>query len=148
MRMFFLGTLVGGFAVVVVLAGLVAAGGWHQGLAARARTLILPVQPVQEQTPSLNPKEFIPFPNNENGQGPGPQNTVPGFGDQNCDRILYYYQGRLYELRPGPTPNGGNPEFFFMQPYQGPAIPGFPAPGPMMPGAPLPGQPLPPTFKF
>ena len=37
--------------------------------------------------------------------------------------------------------NGGNPEFYYMQPYEGPQIPGFPIPGPMVPGMPDPNMP-------
>lgn len=153
MRILILGILLGGLAGALVMgSGAAAAWGWRAGAAAHGHDLILvPVRPAQEQTPGLNPKEFIPLPNNGNGRGPGPQPPVPGAGGaQDCDRILYFYQGRLYQLRPGPMPpNGGNPEFFFMQPYEGPQIPGFP--GPTEPGTPspgLPGQPLPPTLKF
>ncbi len=146
-RIFTVGILTGALATVVLLGGLAAAWGWHQGIAARSHALVLPVLPVQQQAPTLNPNEFIPLPNDQ-----GPQNSTPGLGDQTCDKILYFYQGRLYQLRPGPTPrNGGNPEFFFMEPYQGPQIPGFPNPSPMIPGGPLPslpGQPVPPTLRF
>jgi hypothetical protein len=147
-RTFILGILVGGAATVLALGALGAAWAWHEGLTTRSHAPVLAVLPVQDRTQNSNPNEFIPLPNTGNDRGPGPQNSVPGFGDQNCDRILYYYEGRLYQLRPGPTHNGENPEFFFMEPYQGPAIPGFPMPGPMIPGAPMPGQPVPPTFKF
>lgn len=150
-RTFILGILTGSLAVVFLLGGAAAAWGWHEAVAARSHGLTVPILPVQ-QAPQLNPKEFIPFPNNGNGVGPGPQNNTPGFGAQNCDKILYFYQGRLYQLQPGPMPrNGGNPEFFYMQPYEGPQIPGFPSPGPMIPGVPgpgLPGQQTPPTFRF
>jgi len=91
----------------------------------------------------FNPKEFIPVPNPGQNQGPGMPN--PGTGNQQCDKILYFFQGKLYQLRPGPMPpGGGNPEFYYMNPYEGPQIPGFPMPGPMnpgMPGMPGPGSP-------
>lgn len=147
-RIFILGILTGALAGVLFLGGLVAAWGWREG-AVRGHA-VTPVHVVHQQAAGLDPREFIPVP--YTGNDAGPHNPAPGLGGQNCDRILYFYQGRLYQLRPGPTPrNGGNPEFFFMEPYEGPQIPGFPAPGPMIPGAPipdLPGQPLPPTFKF
>jgi hypothetical protein len=146
-RIFTVGILTGAVATFILLGGLAAAWGWHQGIAARSHAPVLSVVPVQQQAPTLNPNEFIPLPNDQ-----GPQNLTPGLGDQNCDKILYFYQGRLYQLRPGPTPrNGGNPEFFFMEPYQGPQIPGFPNPNPMIPGGPvpsLPGEPVPPTLRF
>ncbi len=167
MRILILGMLIGGLAGALVLGGAAAYASFAQLAAAspqcdgpacgaagrpaaRGHDLMpAPVRLVQEQTPGLNPKEFIPLPHNGNGPGPGPQPLVPGAGGaQDCDRVLYFYQGRLYQLRPGPTPrNGGNPEFFFMQPYEGPQIPGFPAP--MVPGAPYPEQqPLPPVMRF
>jgi len=152
-RILILGIVIGGLAGTLVMgAGAAVTWGWRAGAAAHGHDLILvPARPVQAQAPALNPKEFIPLPNNGNGPGPGPQPLVPGTdGAQNCDKILYFYQGKLFQLRPGPMPrNGGNPEFFFMQPYEGPQIPGFP--GPAVPGAPspgLPGQPVPPTLKF
>ncbi len=138
--------------IVGILIGGLAGAGAMGGAAARGHDLNLaPVQPVRAQTPDPaqgpSPKEFIPLPNTGNGPGPGQPPSVPGAGGaQDCDRILYFYQGRLYQLRPGPTPrNGGNPEFFYMQPYEGPQIPGF---GPMLPGAPTPDQPPPPMLKF
>lgn len=80
----------------------------------------------------INPREFVPVPPlNQPGNVPS-QAPFPGTGSQqNCDRVLFFYQGRLYQLRPGPMPrNGGNPEFFYMQPYDGPQVPGFPQMGP------------------
>jgi hypothetical protein len=120
-----------------MIASAPAALGWgrHHG-AAQSRTVLV-VRTVQG-TP-VNPREFVPVPPlNQPGTNPG-QAPFPGNGpQQNCDRILFYYQGRLYQLRPGPQPrNGGNPEFFYMQPYEGPQVPGFP----QMPGpAPDPNQ--------
>ncbi len=150
-RLFVMGILIGGLAAVLAAGGAKAIAGWRTPAAQNHNLVLVPVQAFQQlpgQTPGPSPKEFIPIPRNDNGQGPGEPPTVPGTGSpQDCDRILYFYQGRLYQLRPGPMPrNGGNPEFFYMQPYEGPQIPGFP--GPMMPGSPTPEQPLPPTLKF
>jgi hypothetical protein len=102
----------------------------------------IPFQIVQDQLPPINPQELVPVPNMpRTGQQP-----LPGFGNQDCGKILFYYQGRLYQLQPGPAPrNGGNPEFYFMQPYQGPPIPGFPSP--LAPSPDQQGQPFPP-LKF
>lgn len=65
---------------------------------------------------------------------PGPDRRNPGQGQeqgQDCDPIiLFYYQGRLYQLQPGPQNRPGRPssppEFFPLRPYQGPQIPGLP----------------------
>lgn len=104
----------------------------------------VPAQEIQNQTPAFNPQELVPFPN---GALPG-TGQQPALG-QDCGKILFYYQGRLYQLQPGPTPrNGGNPEFYFMQPYQGPGIPGFPSPFSPSPSPDQQGQPLPPPLKF
>jgi hypothetical protein len=76
-------------------------------------------------------REFIPLP----GQG----DQTPGQGPQqqqgDCQPIiLFYHNGQLFQLRPGPGPQNGPgrpgtpPEFFYLNPYQGPSIPGFPAP--------------------
>jgi len=140
-RMLVLGIVVGACAALLIVAGPAGAWGWRFGAAAYAKDIIvLPVSPAQSQP--LNPNEFVPIPNPQNGQGPGPQAPGPGAGGQDCDKILYFYQGRLYQLRPGPMPRGGgNPEFYFMQPYEGPQIPGFPIPGPMTPEMPGPGMP-------
>lgn len=151
-RMLILGIIIGGFAGTLL--GALATAGWRAGMISRATPLVfLPVLAAQTQPPALNPpptlnpKEFVPLPN------PGTQRDqqpLPGTGGQDCDKILYFYQGRLYQLRPGPTPrNGGNPEFYFMDPYQGPQIPGFPSPqAPGLTPPEMPGQPLPPSFKF
>jgi hypothetical protein len=119
--------------IAVGAAGAAAAAGatamaWahhHSGGEAPIELIVRPAQ----GTP-INPKEFTPIPPlNQPGNNPS-QFPFPGNGSQsqqNCDRILFFYQGRIYQLRPGPMPrNGGNPEFFYMQPYEGPQIPGFP----------------------
>lgn len=71
-------------------------------------------QPVQ---PSLEMREFIPLP------GPDSRRPQPQQGE--CEPlILFYHEGRLYQLRPGPKDGGGRPgvqpEFYQMDPYQGP----------------------------
>jgi hypothetical protein len=124
-------TLVLGIAIGAVGATLAAgttAMGWARHYGGPQGRIQLVVRPAQG-TP-INPKEFVPIPPlNQPGNNPS-QFPFPGNGSQsqqNCDRILFFYQGRLFQLRPGPMPrNGGNPEFFYMQPYQGPQIPGFP----------------------
>lgn len=83
------------------------------------------------QTPPL--REFIPL--------PGPGNQTPGQRPQQqngeCEPvILFYHNGQLYQMRPGQGPQDGQgrpgtpPEFYQLNPYQGPAIPGLPAPRP------------------
>ena len=149
-RMFVLGLVIGGLAVAFLAGGAVAAWKWRAGATNHdhGAILVLPVRPVQDQpvnprmTPrEFNPREFIPM-LPERGQEQGPGMPSPGAGGQNCDKILYFFQGKLYQLRPGPMPrNGGNPEFYYMQPYEGPQIPGFPTPGPMIPGTPDPNLP-------
>jgi hypothetical protein len=146
-RILILGFVIGGIAGAL-MGGL--AAGWRTGMTARPTPLVLlPARATQTQppvlSPKLNPKEFIPLPQTGTQDQP-----TPGAGGQDCDRIFYFYQGRLYQLRPGPTPrNGGNPEFYFMEPYQGPQIPGFPSPqAPGLTPPDMPGQPIPPPFKF
>ena len=138
-RLLVLGIVVGGLAGIVLAGGTAAAWGWRASAAASGHNvLVVPANPAQG-TPFL-PKEFIPLPNpNDQGQGPG----MPAPGGQDCDKILYFYQGKLFQLRPGPMPRGGNPEFYYMQPYEGPQIPGFPVPGPMSPPMPMPMPDLP-----
>jgi hypothetical protein len=142
-RTLVVGMLVGAALAIAAIGGAAAARGWRAGAAVQGHdVIVLPAAPAQAG-PFL-PKEFIPIPNPRNGQDLGPGLPSPGAGGQNCDKILYFYQGKLYQLRPGPMPkNGGNPEFYYMQPYEGPQIPGFPMPGPMVPGMPdlnMPGQ--------
>ncbi len=97
-----------------------------------------PQAPVpQAPTPGTPPlREFVPL--------PGPGDLQPGQqpGDQQGDCepiILFYHNGQLYQLRPGPGPQNGPgrptapPEFYQLNPYQGPPIPGLPAP-PQGPG--------------
>ncbi len=144
-KMFVWGLVIGGLAVAFLASGSVAAWNWRTGATVQGHGAAVPsVRVVQDLPKQLAPKEFtlpkefIPVPP-QRGQDPGPGVPSPGTGGQNCDKILYFYQGKLYQLRPGPMPrNGGNPEFYFMQPYEGPQIPGFPTPGPMVPGMPDP----------
>ena len=145
-RMLVLGIVIGGLGAIFLIGGVAAAQGWRAGAAAHGHDVILvPASPTQSLP--FTPKEFIPVPNPQQGQDQGPGVPSPGAGGQDCDKILYFFQGKLYQLRPGPMPKGGgNPEFYYMQPYQGPQIPGFPTPGPMTPGMPdpnLPGQGVP-----
>jgi hypothetical protein len=83
------------------------------------------------QTPQL--REFVPL--------PGPGDQTPGQQPQQqsgeCEPvILFYHNGQLYQLRPGQGPQDGQgrpgtpPEFYRLNPYQGPAIPGLPMPRP------------------
>jgi len=109
--------LVGGgvvsFGLLMFVAGWIAAG--RPVLAAPASAV--PVQlPLQEMIPLPGPDQ-APVP----GQGQG----------QECEpMILFYYQGRLYQLMPGPQDQQGRPgsppEYFPLRPYQGPQIPGLP----------------------
>jgi hypothetical protein len=122
-------TLIFGVAIGALASTLVLGAGflvWGRHTAAAKSRIELVVRPVQGAP--LNPREFVPVPPmDQPGTNPG-QAPYPGMGgQQQCDRVLFFYQGRLYQLRPGPQPkNGGNPEFFYMQPYEGPQIPGFP----------------------
>lgn len=67
--------------------------------------------------PSLEMREFIPLP------GPDGRRPQPQQGE--CDPvILFYHEGRLYQLQPGQKDGGSRPgappEFYQMIPYQGP----------------------------
>jgi hypothetical protein len=90
-----------------------------------------PAPQAPGQPPTL--REFIPLP------GPGDQQPGQRPGNQSGDCepiILFYHNGQLFQLRPGQGPQNGPgrpgtpPEFFYMNPYQGPAIPGLPMPRP------------------
>ncbi|MDI6772923.1 MAG: hypothetical protein QME77_10110 [bacterium] len=75
------------------------------------------LQAPQPGGPSTEMREFIPLPSPEN-QRPQPQQGE-------CEPvILFYHEGRLYQLRPGPKDGQGRPgappEFYQMNPYQGP----------------------------
>jgi len=124
MRMLGLGIVIGfALATLVVLVPMVRAQG---------------VPPLQELIPLPGPGQPLP--------APGPQQ-----GEEECQVILLYHNGQLYRLMPAPGPQdgpgrpGSPPEFFYLNPYQGPAIPGLPqpfAPFPQSPGPNLrPAQP-------
>lgn len=145
--------LVGGGAIA--LAALMYVVGFHAGAQAAApQSGPVAVVPVQSPPPL---QEFIPIP--MPGQGPDDQQGR-GQNDQGqCQpTILFYYQGRLYQLQPQPGPGqqgqrgqpGSPPEYFPLTPYQGPAIPGLPGIpfGPLPgPGNPLPIPHNPPNFQ-
>ncbi len=139
---------------VVILAGVVTlfaggiayAAGYVAGRAAPTASVAQPpsAQPVQAPQPDqgvapgqLVPpgqpptmREFIPLPQ------PGDQNPGqrPGQQQGDCDPvILFYHNGQLYQLRPGPGQDGQGrpgvpPEFYQLNPYQGRPIPGLPFP--------------------
>ncbi len=121
LRTLALGIAIGGLGAIVMPAAVTMAWSRHDGSLPRVIAIARPAQGMP-----INPHEFVPVPD-QPGNNPA-QAPFPGTGSQqNCDRVLFYYQGRLYQLRPGPMPRGGgNPEFFTMQPYEGPQIPGFP----------------------
>jgi len=135
--------------VIVIVSGLAAFGFvmYVLGFSAGAQDVVAqPPTPIAA-TPAQNPapfQEVIPL--------PGPDNQ-PGQGQGECQpMILFYYQGQLFQLMPGPQDQRGQPgtppEFFPLQPYRGPAIPGLPF-GPQSPQriVPPPGfQPVQPRF--
>jgi hypothetical protein len=138
---------------IVAVGALAYLAGFHAGAHAAVANgpgqVPITVAPVQTPPPL---QEFIPLP--MPGRGPEDQ---PGQGNQqgqDCEPvILFYYQGRLYQLQPAPGQEGQRgrpgspPEYFPLTPYQGPAIPGLPfgpQPGPGNPG-PIPGNP--PNFQ-
>jgi len=96
------------------------------GFLLSALVVIVPMVMAQGAPPL---QELIPIP------GPGQQQPgqapQPGPGQGDCP-ILFYFNGRLYQLAPGPQDGPGRPssppEFFYLNPYQGPAIPGLPQP--------------------
>jgi hypothetical protein len=131
---------------VAVFGGLMFGAGWlAAGRPAAGRAAFaVPVPVLPAQAPL---QEMIPFP------APGPGS---GQGGEECEPlILFYHQGRLYRLMPGPQRDGQGrpgspPEYFPLQPYQGPPIPGLPfqlPPGGRPPAPPGPGfQPVQPRF--
>lgn len=103
-----------------------------------------PAQVPPQQGPAPQPapggppqiREFVPLP----GAGDQQPGLRPGQPQGDCEPIiLFYYNGKLYQLRPGPGPQNGPgrptapPEFYQLNPYQGPPIPGLPIP-PQGPG--------------
>jgi hypothetical protein len=121
-------------ATALVVAGVAYAAGLTAGRTATAAARPPVAQPAQAQSPIVPPlREFIPIP------GPGDQQPGqrPGQQSGECEPIiLFYHNGQLFQLRPGQGPESGPgrpgspPEFFYMNPYQGPAIPGLPVPQP------------------
>ena len=96
--------------VIAVLGALIYLAGWHAGASAlhhsaqgdAAQPAAVTATPVQNLP--MQP-EMIPFPAPDR-QGPG-----QGLGQgQDCQPIiLFYYQGRLYQLMPGPDNPPGMP---------------------------------------
>ncbi|HEY3249093.1 MAG TPA: hypothetical protein VGK88_12500 [bacterium] len=121
--------MVGGGAIT--LAALMYAVGFHAGAQAATPPVgPVAVLPVQSPPPL---QEFIPIP--MPGQGPDDQQGRGQDDQGQCQpTILFYYQGRLYQLQPQPGQGpqgqrgrpGSPPEYFPLTPYQGPAIPGLP----------------------
>lgn len=100
------------------------AAGW---LVASPPAAAGPVPAVPAQVPL---QEMIPLPGPDQGPGQGPGQGL-GQGQECEPVILFYHQGRLYRLMPGPQQDqqgrpGSPPEYFPLQPYQGPQIPGLP----------------------
>ncbi len=115
------------------------------GFALSGLVLLVPVVLAQGLPPL---QEFVPLPGParpQPDQGPAPQQ-----GQDDCQIILFYHNGQLYRLMPGPGPQdgpgrpGSPPEFFRLDPYRGPAIPGLPQPFPQ----PFPQRPEGPQPNF
>jgi hypothetical protein len=91
--------------------------------------------PVPGQPPTMQELVPLPIPGDQTpGQRPQPQQGE-------CEPIiLFYHNGQLYQLQPGPGPQNGPgrptapPEFYQLNPYQGPPIPGLPIPQDRGPG--------------
>jgi len=132
-----------GAGVIAALGVFIYLAGWHAG-ADNAKPAAVSAMPAQNLP--VQP-EIIPFP------GPDRQGPGQGLGQgQDCQPIiLFYYQGRLYQLMPGPDnlPGmpGSPPEYFPLRPYQGPQIPGLPfGPAPQPFQQPPGFQPVQPRF--
>ncbi|MDR5693809.1 MAG: hypothetical protein QN198_00125 [Armatimonadota bacterium] len=111
--------------VLLAGAGLLAAGGVGFYLGSGLHAASAEVAFTQVQVPL---QEFIPLP----FPGRQPQGQAPGQSQQDCvPTILFYHQGRLYQLQPGPEGQpgvpGSPPEFFYLRPF-GQQAPGFPTP--------------------
>ncbi len=109
-------------ALLAMVVTAMAAAAAHTAARTRSAAQQLTAPPVP---PEL--REFIPLP------GPGNQSPGPGQGQEECEPvILFYHEGRLYRLQPGQRDGQGRPtvpsEFFPLDPYQGPPIPGLPFP--------------------
>lgn len=134
-------------AAIIVVAGVAYAAGHAAGRAALTASVAQPpstqavqAQPDQGPSPFQGPppgqtpptlREFVPLPQ-PGDQTPGQR---PGQQQGDCEPvILFYHNGQLYQLRPGPGQQDGRgrpgtpPEFYQLNPYQGPPIPGLPFP--------------------
>ncbi len=126
--------------IVLLVAGMVMFGGvmYLAGREAGASAQPAAVSAMPTQQLPVRP-EIVPFPAPDR---PGPNQTQ----GQDCQPlILFYHDGKLYQLMPGPDNQpgapGSPPEYYPLRPYQGPQIPGLPF-------APLPNQvPLGPGFQ-
>ncbi len=127
------------FVVLVAFGSIAYRAGQLSGASAHAAPQIaLPAQFTM-------PPEVIPVP------APSRPGQTPG-QSQDCQPvILFYYNGKLYQLMPGPDnqfgPPSSPPEYYPLRPYQGPQIPGLPfglspLPVPQVPRF----QPVPPRF--
>lgn len=101
----------------VYMAGQVSDRALPETGATVSQSVLQTPQPVQ---PPTEMREFIPLP------GPDSQRPQPQQGE--CEPvILFYHEGRLYQLKPDPKDGRGNPgappEFYRMQPYQAPPPP-------------------------
>ena len=126
--------------VAVAVGGVAYAAGFAAGRAApaiagvqpaRATTLAQSVPAPQPMQAPPTLREFVPLPQ-PGDQTPGQR---PGQQQGDCEPvILFYHNGQLYQLRPGPGQQDGRgrpgtpPEFYQLNPYQGPPIPGLPFP--------------------
>lgn len=131
--------------LILTTAGVIAFGvlmylaGWMMGAHATAAATPsqLPLAVPAQTPPPL--QELIPLPSPDEQLGRGQQQE-----GQDCQPIiLFYHQGQLYQLMPGPQGQQGRPgsppEYFPLRPYQGPQIPGLPFR--QIPGSPVPQSP-------
>ncbi len=128
---------------VAVLVGAAAlwAAGYAAGRQTAPRAGTVPVLPVQAPL-----QELIPLP------GPGQQSPgarpQPGQGDECEARVYLFFNGRFYEMRPGPGigPDGrplGPRELIPLRPAPSVPAPSWPSPrgNPFAPPVPLPPGP-------
>jgi hypothetical protein len=127
--------------VLVTAALAVGVGLWAAGYAAGSKAAAQVPVAVPAQAPL---QELIPLP------GPGQQfpgtRPQPGQGEECEARVYLFYNGRFYEMRPGPGmigPDGrptGPQELIPLQPAPSLPAPGLPAPrgNPFAPPVPLP----------
>ncbi len=117
--------------------------GFRSGVTAAA-TRVSPPPPLVVVTQGPRSlQELIP--------SPGPSQPEQGQGQDCKPIVLFYYQGRLYQLQLGPEgqqgPPSSPPEYFPLTPYRGPALPGLPFPVPPSGSPESPGfQPVNPRF--